>query len=1232
MWVVLLAVPIVVSVFSQLEFIQNAEGYFVEGLLWDIGKREVVADVIAPAWALTLIVLGFLNRRLLARYHGDPTYVPTTWLAKRFANDVWVERSTWIAMTGGVLVIITSWTREWARFGEQPDAFWYVLVIVGAIGLTLVPAWWVRGDLHAATERHLKNSRVARSINTYLFFGEDGRPRWLQAIALASLTGGVAWIVLRQLEALLTGMHSDARAAANLASISAITEVDLSRKPAAVLERVTTWKEFSDSLGDSFAGAYEIVVASLAIDTFLLIPAYVAVIGILLLWAQQSLTGSLEDRQLRTYRFITVLALGVLVVVALADVIENLMAWIVIDRAWNSPGKLTASSVRYLWFASIFKNLGLVLLVVVGVLVVALRRKRLYGLFQALVAVRGELLVMTLLGLSLLFLPQTEDVIRRWNVSVTLLTVGFATALAMLLQWTAHRTLTGLQQAQAAVENGERLEPAAVSLPGGAAPISLRRGVVLSVFVLAGLQIVLVTVLDLPAGLGFVVPTALIAIIWLFGLPLPAAAFVRGDRHISDRARHLIPRFIGATVLILVGAAVLQAAVPQLVFARHADLYLVFAALPLGLGFYRLQTRTGPTMGRLELFVTIGVLAFGVWLILVEGNPELSGVALAFTGVMLLYGSMPFFYSYESESGPSRFARTRLQFLHVQPILAVAAVGAVVTAVVLVAAPLRFAPSLGTVAIMLLGAMIFAAAATGLVSFAERTRPPDLFAAFNIRRTPVFVFLFAWLVLAAAAATGASNDIPVTTTPTGGATPGVSVQDVWERWTERVSIEPGGPGVQERRGTNSVPAVPLVLIASSGGGLRAAVWTSYVLDCLFLGGISTIEGCAVSDRESGAEEILMMSGVSGGSLGLISFAAALTEGSEAGTDWVKNRLSDDYLAPAMAWLLLVDTPRSFIGFGPRIRDRSEVMEQAWEQSFSDDGGPSFFERGIFNVWHEETRLPLLVFNGTSVNDPCRFNISVLDVNAHTPDDTCTSLSSFEGRIAGIQAGATLAATQDLVDYLCPGQDIRLSTAALLSARFPIVSPSGRVGEDLDHCAREGAAFVVDGAYLEGSGAGTVTEVWNQLESRVMSANSSRGSEVCVVPFFIQIDNGYENPNSSDANRSPREALVPLSTLLSGQFGRVANAREGAAIEFDLPLDAADGPVTVVHIPSGKEILSRYARFTTRAHPGVQAPLGWTLSDASIDDLRAQLMIEENQKELAEVANWLGGDLRCERET
>lgn len=1222
-WALAISVPILLFIFTQLDFVQNLDGHLIRGLPWDVGKWDIIADLVAPVWVVAIIALAALERRLLDRYAGTDAYTPRTWFGRRFATAEWVSRSTVLATVGAVLIVLLSWSREWARFGEQPEVFWYVLVIVTTLVLLAIPLWWLRHDLHTAMGARFDASPTAAKVDNYLFGDADGLPRWPQAVVLVGLIALGALVVVNQLDGLLRGMHPAGEPSTGLGSLPALFDLDLSQKRAFVADRVQAWSSYGELIGGSFASAYGVAVLSLLIDSLILIPAYAALIAILLLKARRSPTDQLTGPTLRTYDLLIAGTLGVLVVVVVADLVENAITWRAIWRAWNDAFQLDDWHVRVMWFAAAIKTLGFAIMAAAGVLILAFRRQRFSGVFQSLVAVRGELLVLAFVSFGFLMLPQVADVIRRWDVSVTLLTVGFATVLAMLLHYTSSRTLRGLRRDARQAASGEQLEPAIVRLPWSTNPVSLRRAVIASIFVIAALQVVLIGLLNLPVGLGFLIPVVLITILWLFGIPLPSAPFIRGDREIPDSTRRILPRVLGAAVLVTLGLTVIRAAVPELVYARHGDWWLLFALIPIAVGFYRLHTRTGTAMGNLEAVIALGVALVGTWLIVVQGNPELSAVALTFTGTMLLFGSMAFFYSYDPESRPSRFVSTRLQFLRIQPLLAVGTVLAIVVGVALVTFPLQAAARIGTIAILLLGSMLFAAVAAALVAFAERTRPPRILASFRVRRTPMFVFLLLWVLLAGIAATGASNDVPILVDDARRSGQSFTIDDIWQRWLERNSRQGASTELDER------PAVPLILIASSGGGIRAAVWTAYVLDCIFTGQVEGVPGCPGAGLpENTTDRIAIMSGVSGGSLGLAAFSGQLVDGTPPTTDdWVKDRHDDDFLGAAMAWLVLVDTPRSFIGFGPRIRDRAELMELAWEQSW--DGADGFLSRGMFDVWENEPTVPLLIFNGTSVTDPCRFNISVLDGNAHDPTDTCTSLSVFENSSTGVSSSASLAATQDLTDYLCADQDIRISTGALMTARFPIVSPSGRIGSELAECGTTPRfAYVVDGGYLEGSAAGTITELWDQLESRVAAHNANPEAQACVVPFVIQIDNGYENPGSGGTSASPREALVPLTAILGSQFGRIANAREQVAIEFDLPFQSAGRPLRIVHTESGEEIASRYARVVTRAHPGIQAPLGWTLSNASIDDLKGQLALEENEMELSEIGRWLDGNLAC----
>lgn len=1210
-WFVLIATPIVVFIVTQLDPVQNAEGWLVEGVTeLDLLKLDVLADIIAPVWIFSLIAMAALDRALLERFEGGRGAMPDSALARTFLTKDWMYRWTWVATLATLAIMIMSWTREWERFGEQPDAVIYVGSILFVLAALALPVWWVRHGLFDAAHQKLSKSAGMMRIDRYLFGEVEGRSRWLLIVVLLSILGVATFIVLGQLDSLLKGMHLTGEPRVGINGLASVFEFDLSKKPGIFDERVGVWVGYAESVGGDFASGYAVASAYMVIDSLVLVPAYFTVFSILLLHARRTPPEGLSDVEAKSYAFIVGIGIVLVALVAMADLVENLMTWIVIDRAWHSPVDISNWTVRLAWFGSLFRTLGVIGIGAATVLVLAFRRSRFASIARGVVAVRGEVLVVVLVAVALM-LSQTEDVIRSWTVSTALITTAFATALAVLVFYTSTRTLATLEATSQRVAAGEHVEPRRVRLPLSSKEVPLRRAVVSGVFILASAQVLFVSA-GVAVGLGFLVPATLIALLWLFGIPIPPTPFRRGDREVSRLLRSQLPRLLGAMLFVVLGVAVVRSAVPQVVFARHADPWLVFALLPVLIGLYRIHTRSWHRMGVLEFFVVVGVFVVGTYRIVVDGDPELSPVALTFTGFMLLFGCMPFYYSYERDSKPSRLLAERFAWLHVQPLLLIGATIAVAVSLGLLALPLQFADEVGTIAIVFLGGMGFAAIAAAAVAFAELTAPPKILAAFRFRRTPVFVFLFAWMALASVAATGASNDIPtIALEEPRQRFDSVSVDDVWQRWVDR-NIADGVEG-----------AVPMVFVASSGGGLRAAVWTAYVLDCVFLGEAQTYEHCEGSTIES-STSIVAMSGVSGGSLGLASFAASQIQPTES-DDWVKARLSDDYLAATMAWLILVDTPRSLIGFGPQVRDRAELTERAFEASWTSDTREGALSRGIFSLWEDEPDLPLLVFSGTSVNEPCRFNASVLSASPHKPTATCTSLVQFERNRTGVEASASFAATRDLAGYVCEDRDIRLSTAVLLSARFPVVSPSGRVGGNLSACGQEDAPeYVVDGGFLEASAASAATDLWLALRHHVDAYNAS-ASNSCVVPFLIQIDNGYENPGTASSG-TPREVLLPIQTLFASQFGRLANARELAAIEFDRPLLAGSDYLVVTQV-SGAVLESRYARITTRAHPGVQAPLGWSLSSVSFDDLKNQLDIPENQIEIDEVASWFG-ELSC----
>ena len=256
-----------------------------------------------------------------------------------------------------------------------------------------------------------------------------------------------------------------------------------------------------------------------------------------------------------------------------------------------------------------------------------------------------------------------------------------------------------------------------------------------------------------------------------------------------------------------------------------------------------------------------------------------------------------------------------------------------------------------------------------------------------------------------------------------------------------------------------------------------------MLDCIVERDGPSIDPCArpadpgvVAARR---RALMMMSGISGGSLGLATYVAAVGaqwDSDDAGVapldaGWYDQRLGDDYLAPDVAAWLFNDGINALLRPGHGV-DRAAVMERAWEASWNTDALAAGFLAG-----QRSGGQPLLLLNGYNVEDGCRVNTSVLAAAHGAAVSTCRAVPN--GQLS------LLRSTADLASQLCPGEDIRMSTAALNSARFPFVSPSGHVA-GCSEPRRPGDRNVppdlelVDGGYRETSGASLLVELWPSL--------------------------------------------------------------------------------------------------------------------------------------------------------
>ncbi|MGH3127391.1 MAG: hypothetical protein ACRDPX_05690 [Gaiellaceae bacterium] len=838
---------------------------------------------------------------------------------------------------------------------------------------------------------------------------------------------------------------------------------------------------------------------------------------------------------------------------------------------------------------------------------------------------RIHILLVIVLGALLLGHEQIPDLVRRWSPLQGLATVAFATAFALTV-WLAARWL---------VRSSRESELFTAGRPwlSYAVPVAILVGGVLLAVVGAGWGLIIPGVLlSLVAFLSFLsrVPAKPPPDDGSEPTPAPPRAKEPAEQDESSEEGSIgnrASRILAAAILVLLGIGVFHASFAQAILYgkfRWEVLipFAVFACAFL-LGIY-LQLRLQPRR-LVALFATeplvLGFAALALYVLLTQPprddtEPWLQvvlGVLLAFAGWWLYH---------RLASIPALSTRT---YRIAGGILVV---GSLVLAVVVIARPYEVASRLGGIAMLASFLALLALVGALVVRVNDGVPAPPSLAALEIKHVPLLTLLLVWFVLASVLDKGGYHDIRADLDSSARS---VTFEQAWSCWLQRNGLDAADFARCPKpiRATTATPAgaVPLILVASTGGGTRAAYWTAAVLDCAFE---TNDPQCDVSTRAPGSFErsdrLFAMSGISGGSLGLAGYTALLAEREEDGTasdpEWYERRLSGDALSPSVAWWLYVESVQSLLRF-TGTRDRAAVLEQGWESDWQNGGGDAL-ERGLFETWWRRSHTPLLLLNGTNVTDGCRFSVSVLNASIEAGEteseriEQCRSSRAFDEDASGpVAPDSALAATRELADYACPDSgDIRLSTAALLSARFPFVSPSGRIASCNDDSI---VSYVVDGGYLDTSGASPLVELMKRLEPLIDRFNQATTTR-CVVPFLIQVDNGPP-AGAQEGTRRPLEVNVPLVTLFQTRIARAANARNAAALEF-----TTEYPDAVLRTPGGDELLGdRYAHFFNVDAPGPRPPLGWVMSSFSRDELRADRFRGPNPDAFAEVRSWLGDD-------
>jgi hypothetical protein len=471
--------------------------------------------------------------------------------------------------------------------------------------------------------------------------------------------------------------------------------------------------------------------------------------------------------------------------------------------------------------------------------------------------------------------------------------------------------------------------------------------------------------------------------------------------------------------------------------------------------------------------------------------------------------------------------------------------------------------------------VFFGSAVIVTLSFALAMPIGSLLVYFGMRwKFPVLTLLLVWAVIISPFA---DNHKVRSLAPIPATAQRDDIQTTYTKWLTRLKERPAPNG-----------RYPVFIVATEGGGIRAAYWTASVLTTL------------TDEVPEFADHLFAISGVSGGSVGAAVYEGLLVKRLENYTlhetktdsapaqdtpqallrDSAREILSHDVLAPVLASMTQPDLAQRFVPW-PIFPDRAQALEQGWERAWRDSikrpdkTADELFSSGFLaTVNTRDHLLPSLFLNGTIVETGQRITTS----NCRTSEEVLDSV--------------------DFLDLL--GRDIRMSTAAHNSARFTYVSPAGTVVPECTtgiHAAKinctpgKSCGHIVDGGYFENSGAATALDILRVIAEL---------KDPQVDPYVIFIKYTDLSQKASVATYA-NEALSPVRALLA-----VRGARGELAVQ-DLKKRA------------------KSFDFELRKVEGVTFPLGWLLADHTRTLMDAQMSDKDpvNYPRVQEIKRLLG---------
>ncbi|QMW05460.1 hypothetical protein [Spirosoma foliorum] len=316
--------------------------------------------------------------------------------------------------------------------------------------------------------------------------------------------------------------------------------------------------------------------------------------------------------------------------------------------------------------------------------------------------------------------------------------------------------------------------------------------------------------------------------------------------------------------------------------------------------------------------------------------------------------------------------------------------------------------------------------------------------------------------------------------------------------------------------------LPMILVAAEGGGIRAMNWTADML-------------LTLNKRIPEFDNYLYaISGVSGGGVGGTFYTAyqhdQLVNGDlekdKLNNEYFQQSLHEDYLAPVVAAMLFLNTLQSVLPFRCSYLDRTKWLENSWGKGYEQDLGLPTLEHNFLDIWKGKSSttkriLPALFLNGTLAESGQKVITTNINIAPLTKD---------QGPFTDVL---------DVLDTI--NTSVPAKTAALLCARFPVVTGGGWLRRERKNARPIDIGHVTDGGYFDNTGIETTLQILNTLRPR-MDTLKKRGIEVVPYIIFIQNSTAEQEMDSDPIIHFLRGIREPLASLYN-PWGRSSITRD-----------------------------------------------------------------------------------------